>query len=149
MCSIFLLYIFFNILFVFRAFSQHAAVAFENNFLKNFPLQILGILSRKLDTNDHFTIEKGSICWYFGPCFSLIMLNPHFLSNYNHFKPCLRNEVLSYFASVFSFNFWKNLSSKSLSSLRKQCQFFRGLGWVKNKTVTFTDNRVQNILRIY
>ena len=40
---------------------------FADDYLKNFHLEVLGFLSSKLSTVDHFTIVKGSICCCFGP----------------------------------------------------------------------------------
>ena len=46
-------------------------ISFANDCLKNFNLKVLGFLSLKLSTIDHFTTVKGNICWYFGPRSSL------------------------------------------------------------------------------
>ena len=77
---------------------------------EKFLLEISGILSTKLDTNDHFIMAKDSICYVLALTLVWIKLNRHFLPNSNRFKTLLqKNEVLSNFPSIFCLKFWKRL----------------------------------------
>ena len=95
-------------------------------FSKKFSSWNFGFLSPTLGTNNHLTMTKDSICWYFGPrCCSNQVRSPFFVW-FKSFNTLLqKGGVLSNFLSISYLKFWK-----------KNCQIMVNLIW-KDTHVNF------------
>ena len=77
----------------------------------------------------------------------LFCCRSHFLSISNHSKLCFRKmHFYATFCQFSALNFEKNFWEKiNLIQKEKNVNFSGGLGWVKNKNITFRDNVFQNV----